>query len=184
MRAGRGAAPAGFVTHTEHSGGGGAPPGANTSPRQELARRSRTGRPGLKRLRRARKPARNAGGAARLSPPSPLLAAGQRRYDERRRVGEGKAMIVSLLAALPLRESPIRAAGSVLGRGERKPLTLFASGFALAKQPRCAHLRYICKWPDNKWPDNDRGGSPRWPFPIGTHVSDRACLALITRAPM
>ena len=33
----------------KHSGGAGAPPGTTRSPRQELARRSRTGRPGLKR---------------------------------------------------------------------------------------------------------------------------------------
>jgi hypothetical protein len=35
--AGRGAAPAGSVTQAGHSGGIGAPPGATTSPRQELA---------------------------------------------------------------------------------------------------------------------------------------------------
>jgi hypothetical protein len=36
-KAGRGAAPAGSVTQTRHSGGIGAPPGATTSPCQELA---------------------------------------------------------------------------------------------------------------------------------------------------
>jgi hypothetical protein len=35
--AGRGAAPAGSATQAGHSGGIGAPPGATTSPRQELA---------------------------------------------------------------------------------------------------------------------------------------------------
>ena len=37
MTAGRGAVPAGSATQAEHSGGIGAPPGTNTSPRQELA---------------------------------------------------------------------------------------------------------------------------------------------------
>jgi hypothetical protein len=37
MMAGRGAAPAGRFTESLHPGGIGAPPGATTSPRQELA---------------------------------------------------------------------------------------------------------------------------------------------------